>query len=83
MNTKIALILLAIAATTATAASAQRGRPVMIGDDAGDQTALEVAKRQGGFGLKVAGEHFSTAEADFSGPQQVRNWLAELCRRLS
>ena len=33
MNAKLALVILAIAATTATAASAQRGRPVMIGAD--------------------------------------------------
>ena len=33
-------------------------RPVMIGDDAGDQTALEAAKRQGGFGTQSGGRTF-------------------------
>ena len=32
----------------------------------------------GGFGLKVAGEHFSQAESDFHSISQVRSWLAAL-----
>ena len=52
--------------------------PIMIGDDAGDQPALVAAEQQGGFGLKVAGEHFSQAESDFHSISQVRSWLAAL-----
>lgn len=53
-------------------------RPVMIGDDVSDETALAAARAMGGFGLQVAGEHFSAAAADFSGPAAVRGWLAAL-----
>jgi trehalose 6-phosphate phosphatase len=56
-------------------------RPVMIGDDHGDEPALEAAESLGGIGLKVAGEHFSRAGADFASPARVRSWLAELSRR--
>jgi trehalose 6-phosphate phosphatase len=55
-------------------------RPIMIGDDAGDEPALVAAERHGGFGLKVAGEHFSSAEAEFGSVSQVRSWLGELVR---
>jgi trehalose 6-phosphate phosphatase len=55
-------------------------RPVMIGDDHGDEPALEAAENLGGLGLKVAGEHFSRSGADFSSPARVRAWLASLCR---
>lgn len=51
-------------------------RPVMIGDDVTDISALEAAARLGGSGLKVAGELFSATEADFAGPAAVRAWLA-------
>ena len=56
-----------------------RGRkPVMIGDDVSDQSAFEAATNLGGFGLKVAGERFSVADADFANPTEVRAWLATL-----
>ncbi len=56
-----------------------RGRlPIMIGDDVPDVDALEVAKARGGLGLSVAGEYFSSSAADFSGPDEVREWLFEL-----
>jgi trehalose 6-phosphate phosphatase len=55
-------------------------RPVMIGDDHGDEPALEAAETLGGLGLKVAGEHFSCDGADFASPSRVRAWLADLCR---
>jgi trehalose 6-phosphate phosphatase len=56
----------------------QGRRPVMIGDDAGDQPALSAAEQDGGFGLKVAGEHFSLAQSDFDSISHVRSWLAAL-----
>jgi trehalose 6-phosphate phosphatase len=55
-------------------------RPIMIGDDHGDEPALEAAENLGGIGLKVAGEHFSRDGADFASPARVRSWLAGLCR---
>jgi trehalose 6-phosphate phosphatase len=51
-------------------------RPVMIGDDSGDEPALKAAERLGGMGLRVAGEHFGRDEADFDSPASVRSWLA-------
>jgi trehalose 6-phosphate phosphatase len=57
-------------------------RPVMIGDDAGDESALREAQRLGGAALRVAGEHFSGATADFSGVDAVRAWLRALARAL-
>jgi trehalose 6-phosphate phosphatase len=56
-------------------------RPVMIGDDVPDESALAAAVRHGGHGLRVAGEHFSAAMADFSGPAEVRAWLASWVAR--
>ncbi len=58
-------------------------RPVMIGDDLPDQSAFEAAARLGGKGLKVAGEQFPRAEADFAGPADVRAWLVSLAGRLA
>ncbi|MDX2201617.1 MAG: trehalose-phosphatase [Hyphomicrobiaceae bacterium] len=58
-------------------------RPVMIGDDVPDVPALEAAIRLGGSGLRVAGEHFSPAEADFMGPVEVRAWLRALSEGLA
>jgi trehalose 6-phosphate phosphatase len=49
--------------------------PIMIGDDIADIDAFLVAESMGGFGLKVAGENFSAAEASFSGPAEVLAWL--------
>jgi trehalose 6-phosphate phosphatase len=53
-------------------------RPIMIGDDVPDQSAFDVATRYGGAGLRVAGEHFSHEVADFTGPSDVRSWLAAI-----
>ena len=58
-------------------------RPVMIGDDISDQSAFQAAVQLGGMGLKVAGEQFSTAEADFAGPAEVRAWLDAMAERLA
>ena len=49
--------------------------PIMIGDDIADLDAFQVAESMDGFGLKVAGENFSEAEASFSGPAEVLAWL--------
>jgi trehalose 6-phosphate phosphatase len=53
-------------------------RPIMIGDDHGDEPAFAAAEREGGLGLKVAGEHFALGVADFAGVASVRAWLAAL-----
>jgi trehalose 6-phosphate phosphatase len=58
-------------------------RPVMIGDDVGDESAFLVAERMGGLGLRVAGEHFSTTKADFEGVAGVRAWLEALAARVT
>jgi trehalose 6-phosphate phosphatase len=50
-------------------------RPIMIGDDVPDESALAAAVRHGGLGLRVAGENFRK-QADFSNPSEVRAWLA-------
>jgi trehalose 6-phosphate phosphatase len=55
-------------------------RPMMIGDDVPDESALEAAVRHGGMGLRVAGEHFRE-QAD-SNPSDVRTWLAALADEL-
>lgn len=52
--------------------------PVMIGDDVADETAFIAAHELGGVGLKVAGENFPAATADFSGPADVISWLTHL-----
>lgn len=56
--------------------------PVMIGDDRGDEPALDEARRLGGVGLRVAGEHFAAESADFAGPADVRAWLGTLAAKL-
>jgi trehalose 6-phosphate phosphatase len=55
-------------------------RPVVIGDDCGDEPAFRAAQELGGLGLTVAGEHFSRDSADFDAPASVRAWLASLCQ---
>jgi trehalose 6-phosphate phosphatase len=52
--------------------------PVMIGDDIADMEAFRAAESLGGCGMKVAGENFTKAEASFSGPADVLNWLRRL-----
>lgn len=52
--------------------------PVMIGDDIADIGAFDAAEELGGFGLKVAGEHFSQKDAAFAGPADVLAWLTDL-----
>jgi trehalose 6-phosphate phosphatase len=53
-------------------------RPIMIGDDRADEDAFAVARASGGFGLAVAGEHFSAGDATFAGAAGVRSWIARL-----
>jgi trehalose 6-phosphate phosphatase len=52
--------------------------PVMIGDDITDVSAFSAAEDLGGYGLRVAGEHFSEKDAAFSGPKDVLVWLAAI-----
>ncbi len=52
-------------------------RPIMIGDDVSDQSAFEEAERLGGMALRVAGELYPAATADFAGPSHVRAWLSQ------
>lgn len=56
--------------------------PIMIGDDIGDEPAFAVAEARGGFGLRVAGEHYGPALADFPGPGAVLDWLEHFTGRL-
>lgn len=53
-------------------------RPVMIGDDVGDIPAFDYARRSGGLGLRVAGEHFSIDDAELVSPTAVRTFLNRL-----
>jgi trehalose 6-phosphate phosphatase len=59
-----------------------KGRlPIMVGDDVPDESALAAAAFCGGKGLRVAGEHFN-GKADFTGPADVRAWLATMADAL-
>jgi trehalose 6-phosphate phosphatase len=58
-------------------------RPIMIGDDVGDESAFAAAERLGGLGLRVAGEHFAPDTADFGGVEGVRAWLQALSETLA
>jgi trehalose 6-phosphate phosphatase len=53
----------------------------MVGDDVPDESALAAAAFCGGKGLRVAGEHFN-GKADFTGPADVRAWLATMADAL-
>jgi trehalose 6-phosphate phosphatase len=53
-------------------------KPIMIGDDASDHSAMAFAIERGGIGLKVSGDYFSPQLSHFSGPTDVRSWLASL-----
>jgi trehalose 6-phosphate phosphatase len=57
-------------------------RPLMIGDDVGDEPALRAAERLGGTGLRVAGEHFGSTKCDFLGPKSVIEWLNRFADRI-
>ena len=57
-------------------------RPVMVGDDVGDESAFLAAEKLGGLGLRVAGEHYDSRAADFDGVGSVRAWLKALAGRL-
>ena len=58
-------------------------RPIMIGDDVADLAAFAAAEQFGGKGLRVAGEFFDAASADFDGTAAVRQWLHKLAVRIS
>jgi trehalose 6-phosphate phosphatase len=61
-----------------------KGRsPIMVGDDKGDEPAFLAAEQLGGVGLRVAGEHFSSQDADFADVGAVRAWLEALAARLA
>jgi trehalose 6-phosphate phosphatase len=57
-------------------------RPVMVGDDVGDESAFDKAEQLGGLALRVAGEHYDKGMADFDGVASVRAWLKALAGRL-
>ncbi|NLH80545.1 MAG: trehalose-phosphatase [Phyllobacteriaceae bacterium] len=57
-------------------------RPIMIGDDLTDETAMAAAERLGGVGFRVEGETFPAEVADFASPRQVRAWLSDFLRRV-
>ena len=61
----------------------QGRRPVMVGDDVGDESAFIAAEQLGGMALRVAGEHFDKTGADFDGVASVRAWLKALAGRLA
>lgn len=71
----------ALAALSALATFRGR-RPIMIGDDIGDESAFAAAEGMDGFGLRVAGEHYREDVADFAGPKAVIAWLDHVARRL-
>ncbi len=52
--------------------------PIVIGDDLTDEAAIVAANAWGGYGLRVAGEHFPRTQADFTNPADVRAWLQSL-----
>jgi trehalose 6-phosphate phosphatase len=56
-------------------------RPLMIGDDAPDRSALLAAADLGGVGLTVGGEHFAVDSANFRDTAAVRRWLACIADR--
>jgi trehalose 6-phosphate phosphatase len=58
-------------------------RPIMIGDDVGDESAFQAAEGLGGVGLRVAGEHFRPEASDFGGVADVRAWLEALAEALA
>jgi trehalose 6-phosphate phosphatase len=58
-------------------------RPIMIGDDVGDESAFQAAEHLGGVGLRVAGEHFRPEASDFGGVADVRAWLEALAEALA
>lgn len=57
-------------------------KPVMIGDDVGDEPAFAAAARLGGMGLRVAGEHFGRDAANLGGPADVYQLLTRVLERL-
>jgi trehalose 6-phosphate phosphatase len=57
--------------------------PIMVGDDAGDESAFAAAGQLGGLALRVAGEHFTTDMADFGGVDSVHAWLKALAGKLA
>lgn len=60
-----------------------RGRsPLMIGDDATDETAFAAARRLNGRGWHVAGEYFVADDSEFGAPADVRTWLAAFADQL-
>ncbi len=58
-------------------------RPIMIGDDRADEDAFAVAREAGGYGLRVAGEHFNRGDEPFAHAREVRAWFATLAGRMA
>ena len=53
--------------------------PVFVGDDITDEFVFAVLPGLGGLGYSV-GREVAGVEATFGGPQDVRDWLVDLCR---
>lgn len=69
-------------ATFAALPSFKGRKPVMIGDDIGDEAAFAAAVRLGGGALRVAGEHFGRDAANLDGPAAVHSLLMRVAERL-
>jgi trehalose 6-phosphate phosphatase len=53
--------------------------PLFVGDDTTDESVFAVLPGLGGLGYSV-GREVAGIEGKFDGPQDVRDWLADLCR---
>ena len=54
--------------------------PLFVGDDVTDESVFAVLPALGGLGYSV-GREVAGVEGIFDGPQDVRDWLTDLCSR--